>query len=250
MYENYISCGYSHKPTAEDPRIGWGAEMVLYNPSPEPCWATMTVYYEDKTPITLKPVPVKPETNELVVMPPLAPEAFTDCGFWGLKVLSTTPLMLNFIDGIFIKGAERRFSGGCTNFHGTKLHREWYLCDCLWLEWNKLYKGDLSKAPFPFNELEYYHILNPNPRPAEVEMVLRFRDLPWQTMRFTIPPERVWAWNNLDQVPYCKNYTLKVVSTEPVSLSATRYIYDLTGFEPWGMTVHGSMYGIPGPVTE
>jgi hypothetical protein len=157
--------------------------------------------------------------------------------------------MLNFIDGVRRTGQARRFAGGCTNFHGTKLAKEWRFYDGLWLEWNKALKGDLSKAPFPFNELEYYYFLNPNLKDAEVTMTLRFRELPPQVLRFTVPAERAYMWSNLEQVPFNKGHTIKVESSQPITTSAVRYIYDLTGFEPWGMTVHGSMPAVPGPIS-
>jgi hypothetical protein len=248
LFENYLASGFTHAATKEDPRNG-GGELVLYNPTCEPSEATMTVYLANREPAMLSPVAVKPETNALVVMPGLAPEVFTDCGFWGAKVLSTTPLMLNFIDGIRIVVEKPRFRGGCTNFHGTKLHKEWHFPDGLWLEWYKYYNGDTSKAPFPFNELEYYHFLNPNPRDAQVEMTLQFRRLEPKTLHFTVNAERVFVWNNLEKVPYNEPYAVKIVSSEPISASAVRYIYGLCGFEEWGMTVHCAMYGVPGPIT-
>jgi hypothetical protein len=247
LYENYLSSGFTHSPTKEDRRRG-GGELVLYNPTPEPCEATMTVYFADREPEILPPTQVKPETNALVVMPGLAPEVFTDCGFWGAKVLSTTPLMLNFIDGIRVVVDRPKFRGGCTNFHGTKLHQEWHFPDGLWLEWNKYYDGDLSKAPWPFNELEYYHFLNPNPRDVEIEMTLQYRNLEPATMHFTVKAERVFAWDNLDKVPYNQPYAVKVLSSDPISASAVRYIYGLRGLDEWGMTVHCAMYGVPGPI--
>jgi hypothetical protein len=250
LYENYLSSGFCKSPTEEDPHRGM-AELVLYNPTPEPCEATMTVYFADHGPQTLQPVEIKPETNALVVMPRLAPEVFTDRGFWGTKVLSTTALMLNFINAIRIMDDDRpRFRGGTTNFHGTKLYKEWHFPDGLWLEWNKYYDGDISKAPFPFNELEYYYFLNPNPRDAEVALTLRYRNLDSTTMHFTVKAERVSVWNNLDKVPYNQPYAVKILSSEPISTSAVRYIYGLRGLDEWGMQVHCAMYGVPGPIIE
>ncbi len=249
LYENYLPAAFGHTPSKEDPRRG-AAELVLYNPTPDPCQATMTVYYTDRPPRTLPPIAVRPETNELVVMPGLAPDAFTDCGFWGARIVSTTPLMLNLIDGVRIVVEKPRFRGGCTNFHGTKLHKEWHIPDCLWLEWNLALKGDLARAPWPFNELEHLHILNPNPRPAEVDIAFRYRKLEHTTMHVTIPAERVWQWENKDKVPFNQSYSLKIVSSEPVSAAEVRYIYGLRGLDEWGMTVHCAMYGVPGPFPE
>ncbi len=246
-YVNYISSGFTHKANAEDPRNGFG-ELVLYNPTPEPSEAVMTVYFTDRDPQTLPPISVKPETNALVVMPGLAPEVFTDCGFWGARVHSTTPLMLNFIDGVRIIAKRLRFRGGCTNFHGTKLHTEWHFPDCLWLDWKRTYDGDLSKAPYPYNELEYVHILNPGAQDVDVAMTLLYRNLEPETRHFTISAERVWVWSNFEQVPFNQPYATRLVASAPVSASIVRYNYGLDGFDDWGMTVHCAMYGVPGPI--
>ena len=57
-----------------------------------------------------------------------------------------------------------------------------------------------------------------------------------------------FVWKNMDNVVNNQPYAAKIVSTEPVSASAVRYVYGLRGLEEWGMQVHSSMYGVPGPV--
>ncbi len=262
MYEGYVSSGYNHEPTHEDPREG-RAELVLYNPTPKPVEATVTVYFSDRAPATLAAVPVKPETNARLVTPDVAPEVFTNCGFWGARVTSATPLILNLISSARIRHPKPRFSGADMNFQDTKLHKEWFYGDGLWLEWNKFYKGDLSKAPFPFNELEYYHFLNPNPRDAQIEMRIKYSDRDahdinrpegvigsTQTQRWTLKAERVLVWSNLEQVPYCVPFTARVYSSEPITTTAVRYIYGLRGFDEWGLQPHMDLWAIPGPLPE
>lgn len=254
-YENYLSSGFCKSPTEQDPRRGM-AELVLYNPTPEPSQATMTVYFADREPQTIPPLEVKPETNALVVMPRLAPTVFTNCGFWGARVLSTTPLILNFINAIRIMDDQRpRFRGGTTNFHGTSLHREWHFPDGLRLDRTKHYDGDTSGAPSPFNEFEYYYLLNPNPRDTQVEMALRMSSSAHHqqpeplVLHLTVKAERVFAWSNLDQVPCNRPYAARIMSSEPISASAVRYICGLRGLDEWGMQVRCAMYGVPGPIT-
>jgi len=246
-FETYLSSGYCHEAAANDPRHGI-AELVLYNPLPAPCAATVTAYFQERAPHTLPPVQVQPETNALLILPRDAPAIFTDCGFWGARVASVTPLVVNGIDGVNVTVGGPMFSGACTTFRGTKLHHEWHYPDGLWLEWNKHYKGDLSKAPFPFNELEHYHFLNPHPRDAHVEMTLRFTQHEQTTLRFAVPAERVLVWDNLDKVPFNRGYGVKIVADQPISTSAVRYIYGLRGVDEWGMHVHCAMYGVPGPI--
>jgi hypothetical protein len=249
VYENYLSSGFCHEPTAEDPR-GGVTELVLYNPTSKVSEATLTVYFEDREPCSLSSITVQAETNALAVMPRVAPEVFADCGFWGARVLSTTPLVLNVIGGVHITRGKRTFSGGVTNFRGTKLHHQWHFPDGLWLEWKKFHQGDVAKAKFPFNELEHYHFLNPHPRDAEVTMTLQFRTREQTTMHFTVKAERMFIWENIEKVPHNRPYGVKIVSSESISTSAVRYVYGLHGLEEWGMQVHCAMWGVPGPLID
>ncbi len=248
LYENYLSSGITRSPTKEDARRG-GGELILYNPTSEACEATTTVYFIDREPCVLPAELVKPEANILVVMPGWAADVFTECGFWGAKVISTTPLFLNFIDGIRYVVEQPRFRGGCTNFHGTKLHTQWYFPDGIWRDWNQYYKGDLGQATVPFNELEYYHFLNPNRHDAQLAMTLQYRNLEPATLHFTVQAERVWVWENRGQVASNQPYAVRITSDEPISVCAARYVYGLRGLDEWGMHVHCSLYGVPGPIT-
>ncbi|MGQ9683454.1 MAG: hypothetical protein ACUVX9_13010 [Anaerolineae bacterium] len=247
MYEQYLPAAFVHNPVEGDMRRG-SPEIVLYNPAPEPCEAALTVYFTDRDPVVLKPVAIKPETNELIVFPRYAPDVLTDAGYIGLKCVSTTPLLLNLIDGVRLVVPEPQFRGGCTNFHGTKLDTIWRVPDGLWLEWNKQYNGDLSKAPFPFNEGEFYHFLNPNPVDVEMEMTIEYRRTPHEVRHIKIGAERVWVWDNLNDVHYCNGYAIRTRSSAPIAVQAVRYLYGLNGLHEWGLTVHCAMHGIPGPV--
>lgn len=260
VYERYISSGFTRQPTEDDPRSGRG-EFVLFNPTEQPCEATMTVHFVDRPPKVVPPIQVAPESNTVVVFPRLAPEVFTNCGFWGARIAGNTPLMLNLISSVRVRGKETKFRGGTTCSRGQKLNTEWYFPDGLWLEWNKFYEGDLSKAPFPFNELEYYHFLNPNPRPAQIRMTLNYcsREAGHprgklagqkQVFDFELDAERVMAWDNMDKVRYCQPYTVKVVSSEPIATTSNRYIYGLTGFAEWGQTLHVSQWAVSGPLPD
>lgn len=249
-YESYFASGFCHNPTADDPRRGV-PEIILYNPTGETSEAVMTLYFTDREPLTLDSVHVKPETNKLVVFPDAKPELLADCGYFGAKTASTTPLVVNYINiGAQILHAPPHFAGGCANFHGTKLHTEWHFPDGLWLEWNKALNGQLEKAPFPFNELEHYYFLNPGKEPAEIDMLLRFHEDKDMKFRFTVPGERVFMWENIDKVPYNKGYTVKVNSDKPVSCSSIRFIYGLRGLDEWGMNVHVTQWAVPGPITD
>jgi hypothetical protein len=250
-YENYVSCAICKRPTEENPLAGT-TEIVLYNPTEKLCQVEMTVYFQDRDPHTFAPIEVVPEHNLQLIMPEMDPAVFEDCGFWGARFLSTTPLVVDVRDGLSYYHEDDSYKGGCTSFLGTKLHKQWLWGNGLWLEWKLYYKGDLSKAPWPFNELEYYYFLNPGPRDAQVAMRLEYQraGLEPTTFHLTVPAERVYVWCNLHKVLYNQRYTTRVISTKPITTSSVRYIYGLSGFEEWGMNEHMTRPAEPWPITE
>jgi len=247
QYEYYVSSGFCHTPTKEDPRYGV-AELVLYNPTATPGQATITAYFEKRVPYTLPVVDIKPETNASLTFPETAPEVFTDCGFWGARIVSVTPLVANILSGQKRMLGKKLFTGGSTSFNGTKLDRAWQFPDGLWLEWIKFYNNDRQIAPFPFNEIEHYLVLNPHPEDLEAEMVLQYQRRAHVTEHILLRGERMFVWDNFEKVDYNANYTIKVVSPQPVAASAVRYIYSLNGFQGWGVQVHCAMFSVPGEI--
>ncbi len=246
-YETYISCAFCHTPTADDRRHGV-AELVLYNPTTSPAQATITAYFERRVPYVLPPLEVKPETNASLLFPNAAPEVFTDCGFWGARILSTQPLIANCLSGYRNLLGQRLFTGGSTSFNGTALEPIWQFPDGLWLEWIRYYNHDRAMAPFPFNELEHYLVLNPHPDDLEIEFVLQYQRRKHETQKVLLRGERMWVWENFEKVDYNANYTVKIVSPKPVAASAVRYIYGLNGLDEWGVQVHCAMFGVPGEI--
>lgn len=249
LYRTYISNGCAKTATKVGDMRG-GQELLLYNPTSVPCQATMTAYFENRPPHTLGPMEVPAKANILRLVPKMDMAVFGDCGFWGAEFESNTYLVADPIGGMSYHHPDATFGGGCPTFWSTDLHDQWHYADGLWLEWKRYYKGDLSKAPFPFNELEYYYFLNPGRKDAAVDMTLQFRNMEHATFHLKVPAERVRVWCNYEKIPYNQPYGVKIVATEPITTSSVRYIYGLNGFEEWGLKAHCAMYPVPGPITE
>ncbi len=246
MKDYYICNCFNHTPTATDPRYGI-VEIVLYNPTRQASTVHMTVYFPDRPAIKIEqPIVVKPETNVLITMPEMDPTLFTDAGHWGARFESTTPLLINSICMDGIESQERGYRGGVQSVMGLELDRVWHYADGVFLDWPEFFGGDYSKAPFPFNELEYYYFINPNPVPANLHMTLQYRNLDHVTLDFTIPAERVFKWSTLDKLPPCEAFGVKIESDQPIATSYVRYIYGLHGVDEWGMHVHFALAGTPG----
>jgi hypothetical protein len=271
QHESFVACGICKKPAAQGGRTvvwdvekGWvtstkrseeddiigSSEIVLYNPAASACQTEMTVYFMDRPPYTFAPLTIEPERNFQLTLPDWAPEVFEDCGFWGARFRSSGPLIVNLVDGFSYDHEDDTFKGGCTNILGAALATQWHFADGLWLEWTRFHKGDTSKAPFPFNEIEYYYFLNPGPRDARVDMTLQYRYLEHTTFHLRVPAERLFVWRNFEKIPYNQPYGVKVVSSEPIATSSTRFIYGLHGFDQWGLHTHCGMPPEPGPITE
>lgn len=247
-YYYYACNGFCHTPSADDPRYGI-VEVVLYNPTPRPAEVRMKVYFEDRPPVTIaEPVHVKAETNALLVMPDMDPALFTNCGHWGAQYESTTPLLINSICLDGLEHPNPSYRGGVQSVMGTRLDTLWHYADGVFLDWVAYYNGDMSKAPFPFNELEHYYFLNPNPAPAHIKMTLQYRNLEHVTLDFTAPAERLLKWSTFEKLPPCEPFGVKIESDQPIATSYVRYIYGLKGLDEWGMHVHFALAGTPGPI--
>jgi hypothetical protein len=234
---NYCASGFCHTPTKEDPRSGWG-EFVIYNPMKQDARINMTVYFENKPLAQLSEFTVKAETNIVLVFPKMNMDVFKDCGFFGLKIASDFPVIVNNILLEGIEGKSEKYKGGVGDFLGnTRLSKIWYIAD-----------GLVLIHPEPFNELEWIHILNPTKRDAEVTMTCYYRDKTTDKLKFHIPAERVFQFNIEGKVKPNKGYGAVLESTEPIAVEQVRLIYSVKGINDWGLNIHFTLPGVPAPL--
>jgi len=245
LYEYYISSGVCKTPEKSGGFSGF-AEVILYNPSEDTkSHVEITAYFEDRPPADIKPIDIKPGQNRLLVMPDCDPETFENCGYFGARFISTTPLVVEPIGGPSMVHENNAYQGGCPNFWGTKLHKQWHFADGYWIVHEKPDKDAL----FPFNEDEEYYYLNPGKNDATLDITLQFRNIEHMRFQITVKAERLLVWRNHKRVPYGQPHGLKVVSSEPVSAASTRFIYGMfNGYEEWGWFPHCAMPGVPGPI--
>lgn len=251
-YVSYGLAGLSQEVTTPDKLAGW-TEVFIYNPTRSLNEVRVTAYFENRDPYLLpQTYTIAPQTSGLLVLPEVAPEIFTNVGFCALGFESSKhldPIMIQLNGSQATLKEKSAFKGGVSHFLGISLHTEWHFVDGLWLEWKRFYQGDASKAPFPFNELEYYFFLNPSKKEANVDMKLLFRNLEPTTLHFIVSAGRCIHWCNYENIPYHQPYAVKVVSSEPVAASSARYIYGLNGLDEWGINLHCGMPAEPGPYT-
>ena len=248
VYRTYVSNPCCKKAEKIGDLRG-GLELLLYNPTLRDGETTMTVYFTDREPHTFAPVKVPAESNYLLIMPEMDPAIFDDCGFWGARFESDVPMLADTIGGMSYYHPDERYAGCAPTFAGVDLHTEWHYADGLWRDWRRHFRDDLSKAPTPFNELDYFFFLNPGKRDARVDMTLRFRNTDHITIHLTVPAERVRVWNNYERIPSNEPYAVKIISSEPIATSSVRFIYGLHGFEEWGLKARCAQYPKPGPIT-
>ena len=252
MSTTYSLGGISKLPTTRDKLQGY-TEVFFYNPTHSTCRARVTAYFEQREPVPIdEPIVIGSQKSDVLVMPDWKPDLFQDVGFWALKLETDTVL-----DCVVIQipcqysqmAQEPTFKGGVSHLLGTGLHTQWHYADGLWLNWTAYFKGDISRAPFPFNELEYYYFLNPGEQDARVDMTIQYRNIEHCTFHLNVPAGRVYAWCNYEKIPYNQPYGVKVVSSQPISTTSARYIYALGGFEEWGINLHCGMPAATGPIT-
>jgi len=229
-------------PIDDDRRVGFG-EFVLFNPTGEDAKVNMTVYYEDKPPVQLPEFTVRAETNLVLVFPDMNMEVFNNCGYFGLKVVSTVPVIVNNIVIAGVDSEDVKYKGGVGDFLGnTRLSKVWYIADGL----NLIFPPDKPRQPF--DELEWINILNPMKRDAEVTMSCYYRDKTKDEFKFKVSAERVFNINIEGLVKPNKGYGAKLVSTEPIAVEQTRLIYSIKGIKEWGLNIHFTLPGVPAPL--
>lgn len=222
------------------------SELRFWNPTERATTVRMTVYYSDKPPARLPDLEIKALRNPLLVIPrDDYTEFFKDCGAWGMKIVSDTVLMLDHIMSTGRQGPPDnvKFAGGCNDILAkTRLSRLWYFADGLRLVWEP------ETAPFPFNEFEWYHILNPGKRDAHVTMNCYYGDGTRETYEYEVGAERVLMIDNYEMVKPNNAFGIKFVSDLPVVVESERYIYGLHSMEEWGATNHCPRPGLPAPL--
>ena len=241
---SYIANGFCREATADDPRRGF-SELRFWNPTPWDSTVRMTVYYADKPPADLPPSTIKAGGNPLLVFPQDHPEFFRNVGPWGMRLVSDTPLIVDHICGCGRQGPPEnvKFSGGVNDsLAQSRLARLWYFGDGLALAWEP------DKAPFPFNEFEWYHILNPSKQDAHVAMKCYYARGPEETYAYTVGAERVLLIDNYGMVQTNNPFGIRFVSDVPIVVESERFIYGLHGTEEWGAHVHCPRPGVPAPL--
>jgi hypothetical protein len=144
------------------------------------------------------------------------------------------PILIFGTGGFGGEGLDASLTGGVTHFLGTDLHPLWYLPNGVW----RTHQGETEENPLvppPFSEFEITYCLNPGQRDAKVAMTLQYRNLDHVTLDFTAPAERLLTWNNYEQVPVNQPYGVKIAASEPIAVSAVRYVYDPRGLAEKGI---------------
>ncbi len=241
---SYIANGFCREATEDDSRRGY-SELRFWNPTGFESTVKMAVYYADKGPADIEPFTIEAGANPLLVFPEHHTEFFKDVGEWGMRLISDTPLIVDHICSCGRQGPEDnvKFRGGVNDsLAKDRLSRLWYFGDGLALVWEP------DKAPFPFNEFEWYHILNPNKQDAQVTMKCHYEKGDPETYRYTVGAERVVLIDNYQMVRTNNAFGIHFVSDVPIVVESERFIYGLHGMAEWGANVHCPRPGVPAPL--
>lgn len=250
-YESFLANGFVKEITDEDRRIGF-SELRMFNPTSLPTKIDITLYFDNKSPIQLDQTSIDPlKNNWFMVMPGDLSNHFEDSEAWGMRIVSDVPVMLEHILVAGVAGpgdvphmGNFKLKGGVSDqLAQPRAAKEWYFADGFELEYE-----DESTAAFPFNEFEWYHILNPGKNDAQVTLHCYYAGGQYEAFEFPVNAERVRLVSNQGLVRKNVSYGLIVTSTEPVVVQAERLIRDFDDFNDWGAWIHNSRPGLPGPI--
>jgi hypothetical protein len=247
----YIANGFCREADDADPRFGV-SELRIFNPLPTETSVRMTVYYADRDPVSLPEFCIKGEGTPLLVFPKASfnpgdySEYFGNCGPWGLKMESDTPLLTDHILSAGHKGPEDdvRYRGGCCDkLAQPRLSRLWYFADGI-----KIRHKDPANAPFPFDEFEWYHVLNPHREEAHVSFEFCRWDGKHENHAFVVPPRHVLMFDNYDWYDSTIGYGFRVKSNVPILPESERIIHAHGSLIEWGAHIHCPRPGVPAPL--
>jgi hypothetical protein len=255
--ECFFSNGFARQATVRNRRFGMG-EIRFYNPTPHDTNIDVTLYYEDRPPRAYPGQFLPARCNRLLlVFPDQNPGFFPDSGVYGMRILSDELLI---VDHILAAGVEPppltdrpkttmetwfsapRYMGGVADHLAVAApSRLWCFGDGFWIV------QDPDKPGFPFNEVEWYHVLNPGAHRADLTMRCFYSDGTRGGHRFSVDGERVLLIENQGLVKPTNTYGLHFESTEPVVVMAERFITGVRSTEEWGMHLHCPRPGVPAP---
>ena len=250
-YECFLANGFVKSITEDDRRIGY-SEMRIFNPASVPTNIDITMYFDNKGPVQLEQRSIDPlKNNFFMEVPGNLFQHFVDSEAWGMRIVSDVPIL---VDHILIAGVagpgdvprmgNYKLKGGVSDqLAQPRAAKEWYFGDGYELEY-----PEENTANFPFNEFEWYHILNPGKNDAQVTLHCYYAGGQYEAFEFPVNAERVRLVSNRGLVRKNVSYGLIVTSTEPVVVQAERLIRDFNDFKDWGAWIHNSRPGLPAPL--
>jgi len=262
---SYICNGFCKSPTLHDRRRGF-SELRFWNPTALETTVRMRVYFSDRPPEDLAEITIPPYENPLLVFPFHNEAVFAEAGPWGMRLVSESLIMADHIlvagdaaKGDPLKGADvpsvqllggffgppdrTQYAGGVGDcLIRSRLARAWYFSDGI------IIKTDPERPPFPFSEFEWYHILNPGPREAKVQMHRYVSGGRHDMIEYAVAAERVLLISNYDPKASTVAYGIRFESTEPVCIESERFIYSYKGLDDWGSHIHCQRPGLPAPL--
>ncbi|MGQ9682903.1 MAG: hypothetical protein ACUVX9_10225 [Anaerolineae bacterium] len=249
----YIANGYSLEPQGQDHRYGL-CEMRIFNPTHLPAHVTMTIYYPDRPPAMIPEQLIAPEQSGFdEYLPFRYPDVIhhQKTGFWGALIHCDVPVLVDFW-----LSAGLRCPNACPEWPldpswrycssspaHTRLAKLWYLCDG-----GEILRNTPDSDPFPFHELEWYHILNPGPEPCHATFHCFYNGQPSAAYSYEVEAERVRVIDTAGLHPHKGTFGIKVTSDRPIAIQGERFVYSIHGIEDWGMHLHMQRIFVPAPL--
>lgn len=255
---SYIANGFSKLPTPNDRRYGF-SEIRFYNPTLHETEIDIVLYYESLPPKRYPKQSLAARSNQLLlVFPDDGPDYFPESGGWGMRIVSDTVLLVDHIMAAGLEpppysekgktpiemffNAEKYMGGVADVLAVSRLAKLWYFGDAFSIA------QDPKDPAFPFNESEWYHILNPGRHPAEITMHCHYSDGTYEAIERRVEAERVLIVDNEKLLKPNNVCGLHFESSEPILVQSERFIHGVRSKDEWGMHIHNVRPGVPAPL--
>jgi hypothetical protein len=198
------------------------------------------IFFTDRPPIDLPPLVLGPMAGPSQEFPRDLPEEAKDAGCWGMEIRSDVPLAVLHAcmarrNGLSVEQGQGRL--GSVQLAEPRLAKGWVFPE----SFRRM--AIIHSVPFPFCQYEWYHILNPHPRPIQVLITLgdgSYR----QDRTLEIPPERVWMLDDPHLHPRDCCW-VRFEANLPILAQAERVIFSPEGEDLWGVVVASASPGAP-----
>lgn len=221
--------------------LGGMSEFRIRNLGDRTATVWQRMFFIERDPHSLEPLSIGPMEGPYQEFPRDLPEELQGAGPWGMEIVSDQPLAYLHIGlgGRNGRTAEHAFGGGCAMVLATEaLAKTWTFPDSF-----RMFVAPVEPA-FPFSQYEWYHVLNPHPKPVEIRLTLGDEDGFRTEHTYHLAAERMLFLDEPNLHPKLCCWA-RFSATAPVLVQAERVVQSPHGPQDWGVVIGCNSPGVP-----